>query len=394
MHHTTAPPSFAATVSASRQGDWDAVAAASGPVADLGKTDPMVEVLELAAAGAGAETRAQACAALALTLLSLGRPGAATAWARRSGDPDLLNRCLTLTPDYPYDDDLSDGLRRLEDGGIPYCRALSGGNVNRVYRVDRDGQSVVLRLGVFPPGEQGRFWRERHNMSVAAALGLAPPPLAMDVGDGTLILPYAAPGRIAVATRPEDVADLFRRLQGGPPLAGRADPLSALPPRLQRIGGIAFPMVADLRSLHDCAARIRAALQASAGPDRPCHADPQPANFVVDGDRLMLIDWQAAAMADPDWDVGLFLSRARLDGPTRRRFLHALCPDDTGRATARVELWEMMVHYLDLLEGLDNSLTDPEEAGWPALAHQALAHLRPWCGSGRPAMLIAAVRRP
>lgn len=374
--------------------DLPGIAARAGRLAlELGHADQAVDLLSLAAAQAGPAERAPACRLVAITLLALERPGAATAWARRSGDGALLARCLDSTPDYPQDSALADGLRRLAGRGVPYCRRLGGGHINRVLRVDQDGRSVVLRLGRFCAPPTSRFWRERTNMINAAGRHLAPAPLDMDVGDGTLVLPFLAGGAEPIAARlarhAEAVARLFSRLHDGPAFLGTADPFAKLDHRLARIAAHRFHMAPDLDALHQRFARLRAFLLATAGPPRPCHTDPLPGNFAIADGRVMLIDWQTAAMADPDWDLALFLSRAGFDAPTRARFLGALPGAGVERARARLALWEMMVHYLDLVEGLDLCLADPENDGWPVHARRALDWLRPKIVSGQAEQLLA-----
>ena len=38
----------------------------------------------------------------------------------------------------------------------------------------------------------------------------------------------------------------------------------------------------------------------------PCHNDLLNANFIDDGDRLRIVDWEYAGMGDPFFDLGNF----------------------------------------------------------------------------------------
>jgi hypothetical protein len=58
---------------------------------------------------------------------------------------------------------------------------------------------------------------------------------------------------------------------------------------------------------------VRLALLRNPMPLAPCHIDPNPANFLrcADG-RLLLIDWEFAAMEEPLWDLAAISMEAGL----------------------------------------------------------------------------------
>ena len=45
----------------------------------------------------------------------------------------------------------------------------------------------------------------------------------------------------------------------------------------------------------------------------PCHNDLHTANFIADGDRLWLLDWEYAGMNDRYFDLGNFAVNNELD---------------------------------------------------------------------------------
>ena len=73
----------------------------------------------------------------------------------------------------------------------------------------------------------------------------------------------------------------------------------------------------------------RALLDAPIEP-RPCHNDLLNANFIDDGERIRIVDWEYAGMGDPFFDLGNFSINHELtadedatllaayDGPTAR----------------------------------------------------------------------------
>ena len=53
-------------------------------------------------------------------------------------------------------------------------------------------------------------------------------------------------------------------------------------------------------------------------PERPCHNDLLNANFIDDGERLRIVDWEYAGMGDPFFDLANFAINHELDADARR----------------------------------------------------------------------------
>jgi aminoglycoside phosphotransferase (APT) family kinase protein len=102
------------------------------------------------------------------------------------------------------------------------------------------------------------------------------------------------PGRIDV----EEAVALLRRLHEGPPIPGRFDSFRVV----EAYAELARPAKYDWA--HDLAQRIEARL--GARPLVSCHNDLLPANFINDGARLWLLDWEYAGMGDPAFDFANF----------------------------------------------------------------------------------------
>ena len=54
------------------------------------------------------------------------------------------------------------------------------------------------------------------------------------------------------------------------------------------------------------ARRIELAFLAAPVELRPCHNDLLNANFIDDGERIRIVDWEYAGMGDPFFDLGNF----------------------------------------------------------------------------------------
>ena len=68
---------------------------------------------------------------------------------------------------------------------------------------------------------------------------------------------------------------------------------------------------------------MREALDRHPAALAPCHCDPLSENFLDDGTRMWVVDWEYSGMNDPLWDLGDMSVEAGLDEAER--------PGDDGR---------------------------------------------------------------
>ena len=75
---------------------------------------------------------------------------------------------------------------------------------------------------------------------------------------------------------------------------------------------------------------------ARAGADLvPCHNDLLNANFILEGERLWLVDWEYAGMGDRFFDLANFSINHELDDDENAALLEAYFGERTGRGRAR-----------------------------------------------------------
>lgn len=213
--------------------------------------------------------------------------------------------------------------------GLPAPRAIAllPGTGNRTFALDGPDGAAIVRL---PGGETSALVdraAECHNASVAAALGVAPRLLHVDARDGAMVVVRAAGqplGRLDGVRR----LDALRRLGAalailhrGPAFRGVMDPWAKIALYLNEAGlaapgdpgafGALWPRLDGLRS--------RIALDATRLV--PCHIDPVPDNAIDDGRRVLLVDWEYAAMSEPLWDLAYACVEGGLDPAGERALL-------------------------------------------------------------------------
>jgi thiamine kinase-like enzyme len=192
--------------------------------------------------------------------------------------------------------------------------ALSGGITNRNFRVDAAGTDDrwVIRLAGNDTHLLGISREVEHAATVAAAgVGVGPEVTAFIRPEGYLVTRFivGAPVSDEAVHRTETlrrVADSLRRIHDGPAIPGLFVPLRIAEAyrALAMARGVPIPPEYELAAA--IGRRIEGALLAAPIELRPCHNDLLNANFIDDGTRIRIIDWEYAGMGDPFFDLGNF----------------------------------------------------------------------------------------
>jgi len=213
--------------------------------------------------------------------------------------PELAGRELTLTP-------------------------LSGGITNRNFLVTVGGvhDRYVIRLAGNDTHLLGISREVEHAATVAAAgVGVGPEVTAFIRPEGYLVTRFIEGSPVSFEeVRQRDtlarIADSLRRIHDGPPIPGLFVPLRIVEAyrALAQARGVRIPPEYEVAAA--IGRRIELACLAEPIEPRPCHNDLLNANFIDDGSRIRIVDWEYAGMGDPYFDLGNFSIN------------HELTPDD------------------------------------------------------------------
>jgi len=216
---------------------------------------------------------------------------------------------------------LVDALQRVPElaGRSLVLTTLSGGITNRNYRVDADGglaavggQTMVLRLGGNDTHLLGISREVEHAATVmAAGVGVGPEVAAFIRPEGYLVTRFIVGGPISDEAVHDPatirrVADSIRRVHDGPAIPGIFVPyrIGEAYRALAASRGVAIP--AAYERAEAVVHRVEQACVAAPMAMRPCHNDLLNANFIDDGTRVRIVDWEYAGMGDPFFDLGNF----------------------------------------------------------------------------------------
>jgi thiamine kinase-like enzyme len=220
-------------------------------------------------------------------------------------------------------DELTSALRRLPElaaGELTFV-ALSGGITNRNFLVTgaAGGGSYVIRLAGNDTHLLGISREVEHAATVAAAgVGVGPEVVAFVRPEGYLVTRFIEGSPIPEAEmrtpdRLRAVGDTLRRIHDGPAIPGLFVPFRIVEAyrALALARGVTIPPEYELAQ--SIARRIELACLTSPIELRPCHNDLLNANFIDDGSRIRIVDWEYAGMGDPSFDLGNFSINHELD---------------------------------------------------------------------------------
>jgi thiamine kinase-like enzyme len=194
---------------------------------------------------------------------------------------------------------------------------LSGGITNRNFLVTPRGSDgsdgpdrYVLRLAGNDTHLLGISREVEHAATVAAAgVGVAPEVVAFLRPEGYLVTRFIdgrpiTPEELRTPARLRMLGETLRRVHDGPPIPGLFVPYRIVEAYrlLAQARGVPIPPEYDLAQA--IARRIELACLTAPAELRPCHDDLLNANFIDDGSRLRIVDWEYAGMGDPFFDVG------------------------------------------------------------------------------------------
>jgi thiamine kinase-like enzyme len=260
-------------------------------------------------------------------------------------------------------DELTRALRRLPElgGGELTFTALSGGITNRNFLVDGapGGARFVVRLAGNDTHLLGISREVEHAATVTAAgVGVGPEVIAFLRPEGYLVTRFIE-GRpipepeMRQPERLRAVGATLRRIHDGPAIPGLFVPFRIVEAyrALALSRGVTIPPEYDLAQ--SIARRIELACLMAPLELRPCHNDLLNANFIDDGSRIRIVDWEYAGMGDAYFDLGNFSINHELDADQDTILLGAYLGEAPSPAlAARLTLMRVLSDFREAMWGV------------------------------------------
>ena len=254
-----------------------------------------------------------------------------------------------------------------------YTITRMGGLTNLVYCVDTGHEKLIVRI----PGEGTSDYIDRaielHNAQAAQAAGVSPEILWADGQSGVMI------SRCIEAETMTGAG--FKSRKGSPARAGvalailhnsgqefrfRFELFSKIDDYLEILAGKDTDLPEGYGDVVKAAQPVKKVLAGNPAPLAPCHCDPLCENFLDDGDRMWIIDWEYSGMNDPLWDLGDLSVEGGFDDGQDLEMLRAYFgADPTAAQVGRMVIYKAMCDLLWTLWGLiQHADGNPAEDFW------------------------------
>ena len=201
-------------------------------------------------------------------------------------------------------------VERVWPGRKATIEVLGGGITNRNFKVTLDDGTYVLRIGGKDTELLGIDRRVEHEASLAAAaVGVGPEVVAFIEPEGYLVTRFiggavVGPEVLQEAEALRRIAQSLRAVHAGPPIAARFDSFRVV----EAYAATAVTHGVTVPPAFERARATAALVERARGPvpERPCHNDLLTANFIDDGIRIRIVDWEYAGMGDVFFDLANF----------------------------------------------------------------------------------------
>jgi thiamine kinase-like enzyme len=271
--------------------------------------------------------------------------------------------------------------------GLPLeVTELSGGLTNRNYKVTTPDGTYVVRIS---GGATGALAIDRdneyRNSIIAFESGVGAPVHAYIPEESALVIGYlegrtftdADFGRPGVVER---VAASCTRLHGGARFVNDFDMFDIQLGYLSIVRQHGYRLPDGYLDFGGVVDRIRKALAVKGGPTVACNNDLLAGNFIDDGSRIRLIDYEYSGNNDPCFELGNIWSECHLDDDQLELLVGSYYGSRLANKVARARLWGLISQYgWTLWASIQEATSDIEFDFWPwglEKYERALATLR------------------
>jgi thiamine kinase-like enzyme len=270
-------------------------------------------------------------------------------------------------------------VERIWPGRSAEIEVLGGGITNRNFKVSVEDGTFVLRIGGKDTELLGIDRRAEHEASLAAAaVGVGPEVVAFVEPEGYLVTRYidgevVVPETLRAPEPIRRVAQALRAIHAGPPIPARFDSFRVV----EAYAATAAAHGVTVPPAYDRARRTAAEVERARGtvPERPCHNDLLTANFIDDGSRIRIVDWEYAGMGDVYFDLANFAVNNGLPAAETRELLRMYFGDVTPEHERTLTLMRFMSDFREAMWGVVQQALSDLDFDFAAYADQHFERL-------------------
>ena len=225
---------------------------------------------------------------------------------------------------------------------------IAAGLTNQNFRVDVDGTPYFVRL----PGQSTGLLavdrvNELHNTRAAAEAGVGARVVAEDPASGAFALEWID-GRtmsneaFAEPGTPARIAESLKRLHAGPRFRDDFDMFRLSEYYLRVVDERSIRIPDGYRASLSKVALVEGALAARRIDTVPCHNDLLAENYLDDGTRLWIVDYEYSGNNDPTFELGNTAQELGFDAERQEELCAAYFGEATPGLLARMRLQMIM----------------------------------------------------
>ena len=225
---------------------------------------------------------------------------------------------------------------------------IAAGLTNQNFRVEVDGRPYFVRL----PGASTDLLavdrgNELHNTRAAAQAGVGPQVVHHDPESGALVLDWIEARTMsnqafAVPGTPVRIAESLRKLHAGSRFRDDFDMFRLTEYYLSVVDGRSIRIPEGYRDELPKVRLIEAALTAHSLPPVPCHNDLLAENYLDDGRKLWIVDYEYSGNNDPTFELGNTAQELGFDAARQEELCAAYFGEATPALVARMRLQMIM----------------------------------------------------
>lgn len=247
---------------------------------------------------------------------------------------------------------------------------LTGGTRNTSYKLGKSAPAYVMRMGRFPVPQKGFYAKESRNMRIAADAGIAPKVRHTDPLDGGMLIDYVdgevmRTKSLSIMENAVDAAKLLRAVHKLPGFRGSFDILTKVERNMDKLHDKNPNLLRGHGRALDIMEHMTKVLRGHRFPHYATHNDPLTRNFIrAKTGKMMLIDWECSAIADPHWEVAALSSQACFPPDVWQVYMSGYFGRNKHPAACRVALYEAVCRFYWWSDGLADSpkSDDPAKA--------------------------------
>ena len=226
---------------------------------------------------------------------------------------------------------------------------LTGGITNKNYKITADGESFVLRMG----GNETKFLGidravEYECSRLASQIGVAPDPVAFIAPEGFILARFISgkgmsAEEIGTEENIERVLESMKAYHVLEKFPGYFSPFRVAEDYKKTALSLNVKLPEKMDWYLERSSEIEKAMYAREPLTlRPCHNDLLNGNFIDDGTRIRILDWEYAGMGDIFFDLGNFAVQHEFTEEQDSILLNAYFGNPTDSQHAHLKLMKIM----------------------------------------------------